>query len=68
MHENKKRAALLFAGMIDLMLGGVGLLIYWGLLPFGVLPGWAIGGISISLLLIGFVVFAHQLTRPRHEE
>ncbi len=58
----------MFAGMLDLVLGGVGLLIYWGLLPFNILPGWAIGGISIFLFLTGFVVLAYQLTRPRHEE
>ena len=72
MPENKKRVALVFAGMVDLALGGVGLLIYWGLLPFRIstygMPDWAIGGISIALFLTGFVVLAYQLSRPRPED
>lgn len=65
--ENKKRVALIFVGAVDSFLGGIILLLYFGILPFDIsgwdIPRWAIGMTGAALLFPGIAVFTYLVTR-----
>ncbi len=70
--QQRKRLALLFAGLIDTLLGGAVLLVYFGFLPIDIsswgIPRWAVGVIGGIWSFSGVVVLIYQLTRPRLDE
>jgi len=66
--ENKsaKRIAFLIASGTDMFLGALGLLLYFGVLPFDSdglgIPRWMAGAVGTVLLLSGVVVFSYILS------
>lgn len=65
--ENNKRLILMYAGAMDMLMGGIALLIYFGILPVDVaswnIPRWVIGLIGAILFFPGMALFTFQLTR-----
>jgi len=65
--EDRKRLALMFAGAVDSLLGGLALLVYFGILPVDVaswgVPRWVIGLIGAILFFPGMAIFMYQFTR-----
>ncbi len=70
--QNKKRFILLLVGLIDSLLGGVLLLLYFEILPFDLsslgIPRWVVGLVGGLWFLTGFVVLLYQLTKPQSDE
>ena len=70
--QNKKRFILLLVGLIDSLLGGAVLLLYFEILPFDLssmgIPRWVIGLVGGLWFLTGFVVLLYQLTKPQSDE
>ena len=70
--QNKKRFILLLAGLIDSLLGGAVLLLYFEILPFDLsslgIPRWVIGLVGGLWFLTGFVVLLFQLTKSQSDE
>lgn len=65
--ENNKRLILMYAGAMDMLIGGIALLVYFGILPIDVaswdIPRWVVGLIGSILFFPGMVLFTFQLTR-----
>lgn len=65
--QQNKRTVFLIVGLTDAILGGVTLLLYFGLLPVDIsswdIPRWVIGVIGAAWFLSGFGVLLYQLTR-----
>ncbi|MEW6031075.1 MAG: hypothetical protein ACOYZ8_14350 [Chloroflexota bacterium] len=65
--QQNKRTVFLIVGLVDTILGGVTLLLYFGLLPVDIsnwdIPRWVIGVIGGVWFLSGFGVLVYQLTR-----
>lgn len=65
-NKNAKRVVFLIASGMDMLLGGLGLLLYFGILPLDLgemgVPRWVIGGVGAVLLLSGIVVFSYILS------
>lgn len=59
-------------GLVDSLLGGAVLLIYFGILPVDIsgfgFPRWVIGLIGGLWFLSGFLVLVYQLTKPQSDE
>ncbi len=57
----------LIVGLTDTILGGVTLLLYFGILPVDIsswdIPRWVVGVIGAVWFLSGFGVLAYQLAR-----
>ena len=70
--QNKKRFILLLVGLIDSLLGGAVLLLYFEILPFDLssmgIPRWVIGLVGGLWFLTGFVVLLFQLTKSQSDE
>ena len=70
--QNKKRLILLLVGLIDSLLGGAVLLLYFEILPFDLsslgIPRWVVGLVGGLWFLTGFVVLLNQLTKPQSDE
>ena len=70
--QNKKRLILLLVGLIDSLLGGAVLLLYFEILPFDLsslgIPRWVVGLIGGLWFLTGFVVLLFQLTKSQSDE
>ena len=62
-----KRMLLIIVGLVDAVLSGVILLIYFGLLPIDIsewdIPRWVIGVIGGVWILSAIGLVAYQLTR-----
>jgi hypothetical protein len=62
-----KRTALIIAGIVDALLGGAVLLIYFGLLPVDIsgwgIPRWIVGVVGGVWFLGALAVVASQLMR-----
>ncbi|GMV33955.1 MAG: hypothetical protein DCC59_04455 [Chloroflexi bacterium] len=71
-NKNAKRTALLIAGGMDALLGAIGLLFYFGLLPFDLdamgIPRWVAGVVGAALFFSGLAVFAYNLSAPDSTE
>lgn len=65
-NKNPKRAVFLLASGMDMLLGGLGLLLYFGFLPFDLdglgFPRWVVGAVGAVLLLSGVAVFSYILS------
>lgn len=65
--ENNKRLILMYAGAMDMLIGGIALLIYFGILPIDVaswdIPRWVVGLIGSILFFPCMALFTFQLTR-----
>ena len=72
--ENKsaKRIAFLIASGTDMFLGALGLLLYFGVLPFDSdglrIPRWMVGATGAVLLFSGVAVFSYILSTPGSSE
>jgi hypothetical protein len=70
--QQGKRLIFLFAGLIDALLGGAVLLIYFGFLPLDMadygIPRRAVGAIGGIWFLSGVAVLMYQLARLRLDE
>lgn len=62
-----RRKVLILAGAVDLVLSGLVLLIYFGLLPVDIsgwgIPRWVIGVVGGVWFVGALVVLAYQLTK-----
>ncbi len=71
-HQPNKRVIFMISGATDILLGGVVLLIYFGLLPFDIsgwgIPRWAIGVIGALLFFSGIAVFTYFLSKSDSSE
>ena len=67
-----KDLAFLLSGLIDSIVGGALLLIWFGFLPVDLttlgLPRWLVGGLGALLFFSGIAVVTYQLTKPRLPE
>lgn len=65
--QPNKRMVFLIVGLTDTILGGVTLLLYFGILPVDIsswdIPRWVVGVIGAVWFLSGFGVLAYQLAR-----
>jgi hypothetical protein len=63
-----KRTVLIILGLVDTVLGGILLLIYFGLLPVDLsglgIPRWIVGGVGAIWFLSAVGLLAYQLTKP----
>jgi hypothetical protein len=66
-HQQNKRMIFIIVGIVDAILSGVVLLLYFGLLPIDIsewgIPRWAIGVIGGVWFLSAIGFLAYQLTR-----
>jgi ABC-type branched-subunit amino acid transport system permease subunit len=63
-NQNTKRTVFMISGAMDALLGGVALLIYFGVIPIDLdIPRWVIGIIGGVLFFSGVVVFTYFFTR-----
>ncbi|MBI3151915.1 MAG: hypothetical protein HYZ21_07280 [Chloroflexi bacterium] len=71
-HQPNKRVIFMISGATDILLGGVVLLIYFGLLPFDIsgwgILRWAIGVIGALLFFSGIAVFTYFLSKSDSSE
>lgn len=62
----------LVASGMDMFLGGLGLLLYFGILPFDLdglgFPQWTVGAIGAVLLLSGVIVFSYIISATEPSE
>ncbi|MCK6585831.1 MAG: hypothetical protein L6Q49_22225 [Anaerolineales bacterium] len=67
-NKNAKRIALLIASGMDILIGALGLLVYFGFLPFDLdamgIPRWMAGAVGAGLFFSGLAVFAYNLSAP----
>lgn len=67
--QKRKRLILLGAGLVDSLLGGGVLLIYFGILPFDIssfdIPRWVIGLLGGIWFFSGIGVLTYQLTKTQ---
>lgn len=65
--QPNKRMVLIVVSAIDVVLGGIVLLIYFGFFPVDIsswgLPSWVIGAVGGVWFLSAIGVLAYQLTR-----
>lgn len=70
--QKRKRLILMIMGLIDSLLGGVVLLIYFGILPFDIssfdIPRWVIGLLGGIWFFSGLGVLTYQLTKTQPPE
>lgn len=70
--QKRKRLILLGAGLVDSLLGGGVLLIYFGILPFDIssfdIPRWVIGLLGGIWFFSGIGVLTYQLTKTQTPE
>lgn len=70
--QKRKRLILLGAGLVDSLLGGGVLLIYFGILPFDIssfdIPRWVIGLLGGIWFFSGIGVLTYQLTKTQAPE
>lgn len=63
-NQNTKRTVFMISGAMDALLGGVALLIYFGVIPIDLdIPRWIIGIIGGVLFFSGVAVFTYFFTR-----
>ncbi len=71
-NKNTKRAVFLIASGMDMLLGGLGLLLYFGILPLDLggvgFPRWVVGAVGAVLLLSGVAVFSYILSTTETSE
>jgi len=71
-HEQNKRMIFIIVGIVDAILSGVILLLYFGLLPIDIselgIPRWVIGVIGAVWFLSAVGFLAYQLTRTNISE
>jgi len=67
-----RRKLFIIASAIDVLLSGIVLLIYFGVLPVDIsgwgIPRWVVGAVGGIWFLSAFVVLAYQLTRTDGSE
>jgi hypothetical protein len=67
-----KRLIFILTGLTDALLGGVLLLIYFGLIPLDFAawntPRWMVGAFGALLFFSGLAVLTYQLTRTDNPE
>ena len=70
--QPNRRMILIIVGIVDAILSGIILLIYFGLLPIGIsewgVPRWVIGLIGGLWFLSAIGFLAYQLTRTNISE
>ena len=70
--QKRKRLIMFSVGLIDSMLGGIVLLIYFGILPFDIsgfgIPNWVIGLLGGIWFFSGLGVLTYQLTKTQPPE
>ncbi|NJN80468.1 MAG: hypothetical protein HC797_08340 [Anaerolineales bacterium] len=63
-NQNTKRTVFMISGAMDALLGGVALLIYFGVIPVDLdIPRLAVGIIGGILFFSGVAVFTYFFTR-----
>ena len=70
--QSNKRLIFIIVGIVDLVLSGIVLLLYFGLLPIAIselgIPRWVIGVIGGVWFLSAIGFLAYQLTRTNISE
>lgn len=70
--QNSKRIALMIASGMDILLGAIGLLLYFGFLPVDIeslgMPRWIAGLVGAALFFSGLAIFAYNLSAPGSQE
>lgn len=70
--HNAKRIALLIASGMDILLGAIGLLLYFGFLPYDLeslgIPRWVAGLVGAALFFPGLAIFVYNLSAPDSHE
>ena len=70
--QPNKRMVFIIAGIVDSLIGGAILLIYFGLLPINIsglgIPRWVIGLVGGIWFLLAVGVLAYQLTKTDTSE
>lgn len=70
--QNAKRIALMIASGMDILLGAIGLLLYFGFLPFDVesmgIPRWVAGLVGAALFFSGLAIFTYNISAPDSQE
>jgi integral membrane sensor domain MASE1 len=68
----QSRLALMLSGAVDSLLGGITLLLYFGLLPLDIsswgIPRWALGLVGGVLFFSGIAVFTYFSTKTDSHE
>ncbi len=71
MNGSNKRMALMIASAMDVVISGLVLLIYFGVVPIDIsswgIPRWLIGVIGGAWFLLCIGILAYQLTKPGNE-
>ena len=71
-HQQNKRMIFIIVGLVDAILSGVVLLLYFGLLPIDIselgVPRWVVGIIGGLWFLAAIGFLAYQLTRTDSSE
>lgn len=71
MNGSNKRMALMIASAMDVVISGLVLLIYFGVVPIDIsswgIPRWLIGVIGGVWFLLSIGILAYQLTKPEIE-
>ncbi|GJQ34796.1 MAG: hypothetical protein JETCAE01_08060 [Anaerolineaceae bacterium] len=71
-NKNAKRTALLIASGMDILIGALGLLLYFGFIPLDIdglgIPRWIAGMVGAALFFSGLAVFAYNFSRPGSPE
>jgi hypothetical protein len=71
-NESTKRMMLIIASAVDVVLSGIVLLIYFGLLPVDVsslgIPRWVIGVVGGIWFAAALVILVYQLTKTDSTE
>jgi hypothetical protein len=66
-----RRSVLILASALDMILSGIVLLIYFGLLPVDIsgwgIPRWVIGLVGGAWFAVSILVLAYQLTKAESE-
>lgn len=70
--QQNKRMLLIIVGLVDAVISGAILLLYFGLLPIDIsewgIPRWVIGVIGAVWFLAAIGFLAYQLTRTESSE
>jgi len=67
-NQNNKRIIFMISGGMDTILGGIALMVYFGLIPLDIgVPNWMIGLIGAILFFSGLGIFTFFLLRSNQE-
>lgn len=66
-NQSGKRTVLMISGAMDSLLGAIGLLIYFDVLPFDMagwgIPRWVLGLVGAGLFFSGIAIFTYYFSK-----